>query len=300
MYTPLRQALLNHSSLSIIGMGKNAGKTTVLGCLINLLSEDPRTPALTSIGRDGESIDIVTGTEKPGIWVHAGTLVATASGLLRTCDITREVLATTGIHTPLGEVVVLRALSDGQVQLAGPSMRDQLARLSKLLRSLGAGIVLIDGAISRKSLSAPVVSEATILCTGASYSPDMQTVIEDTAYACRLLLLPRGTHPGKGCHMLEGAATDLALSKLALKAGDVVIVHDSSRILLSRRSFERLAAQGVTFAVQEESRLCCVCVNPFSATGMNFDAGEFLQRMAQAVPVPVLDVKGGGVYGSGV
>ena len=31
---------------------------------------------LTSIGRDGESTDVVTGTEKPSIFVPAGTLIA--------------------------------------------------------------------------------------------------------------------------------------------------------------------------------------------------------------------------------
>lgn len=36
------------------------------------------TLGLTSIGRDGESTDVVTGTEKPGIFVREGTLIATA------------------------------------------------------------------------------------------------------------------------------------------------------------------------------------------------------------------------------
>ena len=59
---------------------------------------------LTSIGRDGESTDIVTGTEKPGIFVREGTLIATAKDMLRLGDITKEILMTTGIPTPLGEV----------------------------------------------------------------------------------------------------------------------------------------------------------------------------------------------------
>lgn len=285
------RAALAHKSLSIIGMSKNAGKTTVLGRLLSLLERDARVLALTSIGRDGETVDIVTGTEKPGIWVQAGTLIATAADMLRYCDVTREILHTTGVHTPLGEVIIFRALSDGQVQLAGPSMNEQLTQLAETLCGLGAEIVLIDGAISRKSLAAPAVSEATILCAGASYHPDMNRVVTDTAYASRLLTLPLTgpAHPGQ--HVLEGAATDTLLSGLTLKTGDEISVQDSSRLLLSRTLYERLTARGVRFTVRQTSTLCCVCINPFSARGASFDAKQFRDRMAAAVAVPVLNVK---------
>lgn len=52
-------------------------------------------------------------------------------------------------------------------------------------------MTIIDGALSRKTLCAPTVSEATILCTGASYSRDINVVIEDTAFSTALLTLPR-------------------------------------------------------------------------------------------------------------
>ena len=84
----------------------------------------------------------------------------------------------------MGEVVIFRARSDGSVQLAGPSITDQLARLREELFSLGADRVIIDGALSRKSLCSRKVTEATVLCTGASYSKSMDVVVEDTAYQC--------------------------------------------------------------------------------------------------------------------
>ena len=180
-----------YRSVSIIGMCKNAGKTTVLDQIIREMDGDGRTLALTSIGRDGEDKDLVTGTQKPGIYVARGTLVATASDLiLHHCDVTREVLATTGISTPMGEVVVLRAMSDGGIQLAGPSVTSQLARLREDFFRMGADLVLIDGALSRKTLCSRRVTEATILCTGASYNKNMDTVVEDTCYHCQILTLP--------------------------------------------------------------------------------------------------------------
>lgn len=187
--TSLGQLTEKYTSLSMIGMCKNAGKTTALNHLIADLNDQNEIFAVTSIGRDGESTDVVTGTKKPGIYIHAGTLIATAAGLLEWCDITKEILAVTGMNTPMGEVIILRALSDGSVQLAGPSMNEQLIRISDMFRFFGAQKILIDGAVSRKTLSSARVAEAAVLCTGASYSKNMQTVVEDTAYFCRLLSL---------------------------------------------------------------------------------------------------------------
>lgn len=191
MKPTLSELIRPYRSISIIGMCKNAGKTTVLNQIIREVNGSGRTLALTSIGRDGEDKDLVTGTKKPGIYVARGTLVATASDLiLRHCDVTREILYTTGISTPMGDVVVLRARSDGAIQLAGPSITNQLARLREEFFRFGADVVMIDGALSRKTLCSRKVTEATILCTGASYHKNIDTVIEDTAYSCRVLTLP--------------------------------------------------------------------------------------------------------------
>ena len=74
----LVQQIQQVKSMSIVGMCKNAGKTTMLNWLLTG-GHLRGTLGLTSIGRDGESTDVVTGTEKPGIFVKEGTLIATAS-----------------------------------------------------------------------------------------------------------------------------------------------------------------------------------------------------------------------------
>lgn len=196
MDAALSQLIRPYRSVSIIGMCKNAGKTTALNQIIREADRNGIRLGLTSIGRDGESKDLVTGTYKPGIYVPEGTLVATASELvLNACDATREILDTTGIHTPMGEVILFRARSGGNVQLAGPSITSQLARVREDCFRFGADKVLIDGALSRKSLCGRHVTEATVLCTGASYHHDLRTVVEDTAFQCRILTLPECADP---------------------------------------------------------------------------------------------------------
>ncbi len=187
----LYDLIQSKESVSFIGMCKNAGKTTTLNQVIWELHKGHQAIAITSVGRDGESNDLVTHTQKPGIYVYQGSLIATARDLLEKCDITKEILDTTGIHTPLGEVVILRALSDGFVQVAGPSLTSQLEQISRLFRKYTDGIILIDGALERKSISTSKVSSSTFLCTGASYDKNMDKVVLDTAYTCKKLCLPR-------------------------------------------------------------------------------------------------------------
>jgi len=178
-----------YNSISIIGMSKNAGKTTALNKILAECRERDIRIGLTSIGRDGEEVDIVTGTGKPKIYVAKGTLIATAADLLKKSDITKEIVRTTDINTPMGEVVIVRARSDGYVQIGGSSIGGQIVGLISDFRELGADKVLVDGAISRKTFSSPIISDAAILSTGASLSADMNKVVRETAFVTRLLTL---------------------------------------------------------------------------------------------------------------
>lgn len=174
--------------VSIIGLEKNVGKTTTLNYLIGK-SKGLIFLGLTSIGRDGEDEDIVTSTHKPNIFVFSGTLVATAKSCMLESDVTAEILETTGINTPIGEVIIFRALTDGHIHLAGPSINSQIEYISNRLLSYGATKVFVDGALSRKSMASPAITDATILCTGASFSRDVDKVVDTTKHYVELLSL---------------------------------------------------------------------------------------------------------------
>ena len=335
MSDALYDLVREHHSLSIVGMCKNAGKTTVFVSILRNFSSASEILALTSIGRDGEAVDLVTGAKKPGIYVREGSLIATAEGLLRYCDVTREILAVTGITTPLGEVVVARALSDGNVQLAGPSMVEQLVGVSRLFRELGASRVIIDGAVGRKTLCSRSLAEATVLCTGASCGRSMDAVVAETAHVCRLLMTPEVKDTaladmrnrvrdekyvllGKENLLLpdeadltgalrqmenprllyvEGAVTDSLLDPLLrsrLPEGFTIATRDAGRLLLSADSLRRLSMHKGRLGVVEDIHLAVLTINPYSVYGYDFDEPEFLRRMKEAVPVPVVNVRSGG------
>ena len=193
--TPLLAPLVGDApTITIIGLCKNAGKTTAMCRLIEELSGEVL--AMTSVGRDGERTDVVTGTEKPEIWVPEGTLFATARGMLPLCDTTLQVEGVTDVMTPLGAVGIFRALSDGFIQLAGPSAVNQLAPLSHTFRAMGARRVLIDGAAGRKSLAGAEPGACAILCVGASMDGGVSAIAAETAHTCRLFATPEAEHTG--------------------------------------------------------------------------------------------------------
>lgn len=175
------------SVITIIGLAKNVSKTTTLNYIIKNLKNFKL--GLTSIGRDGEKYDIITELPKPRIYVKPGTIIATARQSFEASEIKTELLKTTEFNTPLGEVLILKALGDGLVELAGPSTNKNLKKLCLELKELGCDLILIDGAFDRRSYATPIISNATILSTGASVSENMQNVIDLTTHVVDILNL---------------------------------------------------------------------------------------------------------------
>lgn len=63
---PLEDALPVHASIALVGICKNAGKTTMLNALLSILDRWGVAAAITSARYDGEAVDVVAGMEKPG------------------------------------------------------------------------------------------------------------------------------------------------------------------------------------------------------------------------------------------
>ncbi|WP_105615843.1 lysine 5,6-aminomutase reactivase subunit KamB [Vallitalea okinawensis] len=177
------------STIGIIGIHKNVGKTTVLCHLIENFSQIKL--GLTSIGRDGEEKDLIYSTSKPKIYVKTGTIIATAkNSLLQSCDISKKIHDVTPLHTPLGPIVIAEAMSDGYVELSGPSYNEQMEVICKYLKKFGAEKLLIDGALSRVGTLASSMIDGAVLVTGAAFDRRMDKVIDETKKVKELLSFP--------------------------------------------------------------------------------------------------------------
>jgi hypothetical protein len=148
------------------------------------------TVGVCSIGLDGERLDAILGLAKPPVEVAAGTLVATAERAISAASAPLEWLFATGIPSPLGEVVVVRATEPTNVLLAGVRSRQHVATVMEALTRFGADYVLVDGAFDRVAAAAPGLVDAVVLAVGAVSGRTVDEVVRHAAYVSQRFLLP--------------------------------------------------------------------------------------------------------------
>ncbi|MBP3588532.1 MAG: hypothetical protein J6J51_05820, partial [Clostridia bacterium] len=79
------------------------------------------------------------------------------------------------------------------------------------------------------------------------------------------------------------------MSNAPLK-GLTFVVRDSSKILLKRDNYDKIARRGIKLEVLDTVNLVAVTVNPFSAYGFHFSKEELMSRMEARVGLPVINV----------
>jgi hypothetical protein len=186
----LKEFANKYRTISIVGMAKNSGKTTTLNYFIEEAMDEGLVIGVTSTGRDGEATDLVTQTEKPKVYLYTGTFVSLPTKLYEMAEAGLEILEMTNYRTPLGPLLLCRVVESGNVQIAGPVNTKQHKELCEKMMNLGAQLILIDGAIDRKSIAAPETSDGVILATGAVLSRSLKKVVEETAHIVGLYGIP--------------------------------------------------------------------------------------------------------------
>ncbi len=181
--------ILKYNSLSIVGMEKNTGKTECLKYVLERVPLDKGRFAVTSIGVDGESVDQVTQTSKPEVFLREGMYFGTSEMHYRSRKLVSELIDVSDESTPLGRVVSAKALTRGKLLLSGPSTGLGLKRWIKEMRRFGIDHVIIDGALSRLSSASPAISESMVLTTGAAYSINLRSLVQKTAYVADMINL---------------------------------------------------------------------------------------------------------------
>ena len=177
-------------TVAVMGMTKNTGKTVALNHLLAQAAADRVEVGLTSIGRDGEERDEVFSIPKPPVIVWPGMVVATARDTLQRARLRFKPLGPTGIDSPMGEILVVKALERGAMEVAGASRGHDQRKIIALLRQCGASLVLLDGALGRSQHASPAIADGVVLATGAAIGGGMQDVIRKTRDRLAILGLP--------------------------------------------------------------------------------------------------------------
>ncbi|AIO18744.1 hypothetical protein KQ51_00864 [Candidatus Izimaplasma bacterium HR1] len=133
--------------------------------------------------------------DKPRIKLYPKMLVATALNCLEETTSEYVIHEKTNISTPLGVIVIAEITKQGEVLVAGPSTNNDMKFIVNLLKKYQASMILIDGALFRKSIANTYLSDAIILSTGASYNKDIDIVVTDTKIFIDQLSLPQYKRP---------------------------------------------------------------------------------------------------------
>lgn len=329
---PLIDIISNHQTVAIAGMEKNTGKTECIAYLVRQLATRGMGAAITSIGLDGEATDLLTGTGKPEIWLPEGFIFATSEKYFKQRTIDAEILDIGKWHTATGRIVIARALNSGKVVIAGPSHGEGLEQLKiKLIDEIKCGIILIDGALSRKSQASPLIADGIILCTGAAVSANMNEAVKLTKEACSLIQTPRcdtltashvdGLKRGiwhidntgqpkpvledisentgrnsanfKNHYYVSGALTDRILNSFTMNSTlpVEVTVNDYTKIFTSNSTLQLFKNKNNRLTTVVPAQLISVCINPWSPTGYHFDAAGFESAISENVNVPVFNIR---------
>ncbi|MGL5316095.1 MAG: hypothetical protein ACRC92_22755 [Peptostreptococcaceae bacterium] len=188
---PFIKDIKKYRSIATIGLEKNVGKTETMNYILKRFHEEGILAGVTSIGIDGERVDIVTDTSKPEITIYEGMVFVTSEKHYSKKRFRAEILNVSEKSTALGRVVTARALGEGKVLLSGPSSNYWIKEIIDEMLEKGMESVLVDGALSRMSVGSPIITEGIILSTGASVSINPKEVIKKTRHIINLLRLER-------------------------------------------------------------------------------------------------------------
>ena len=182
-------------SLAVIGLAKNAGKTTVLCGLAEREAAVGRSLGILSIGVDGEERDVWSLKPKPVVMIPPGCLVATAASLLDERGGDWELVESTPFYSPLGRVTLARARRRTRIKLAGVTRTEEVREVIARLLAQGAERVLVDGAYDRRAAASPWVTDAAVCVAGAVMAHSLDGVMEKMEEAIRLITLPEAKDP---------------------------------------------------------------------------------------------------------
>ena len=186
---PFIADILQHRSLSIVGLEKNTGKTVCLNYILHRLNELHIHIGVTSIGVDGEQVDSVFSTAKPEVTLYEGSHFITSEQHYQKRQAVSILEHVDSRRTALGPLVTARVLVRGKVLLSGAATTGILRTQIKQLDSMGVELSVVDGALSRLSLASPTVTGAMILATGAAVSANVKQLVSRTKFLHSLILL---------------------------------------------------------------------------------------------------------------
>lgn len=273
-------------SLFVVGTGKNVGKTVAMRAIADAAAARGLNVGMTSIGRDGEAVDIADALAKPRLFLRPGALVATAKNLLPAHPAS-ELIDFTPWTTASGPVVLARVRHAAHYELAGPATATGVRACVRRFADLDCDQIIVDGALDRVAALAGG-NDAVIVAAGAAAARTMEEAVDDVRALTARLRVP-GVDESAPILRVNGALTAADAARLAAQREErQVVVRDPTQIAIAGK-----ALLGVL------SRLNVRCERPLHVVAATvasigrdryFEPRDFARAVAQATGLPTFDV----------
>ncbi len=275
-------------SLFIVGIGKNVGKTVTMRAIYEAACTRGILCGLASIGRDGEAVDAGDAQPKPRLRLLAGTVVATAAGVLPRFPAS-EILDLSNLQTAAGPLVYARVAQAGFYELVGPPTASGIRRVADALAKR-TQLTIVDGAIDRVAALAGG-RDAIVVASGASAVATMSEAVDGVRALVERLSVPC-FDPLDDAVRIDGALTAARAAELiAAREKRQVVVRDPTQIALSGKAASHALAH---LRVRCERPLHVVAATVASiGRERSFDPRAFAHDVARATGLPTFDVYAG-------
>ena len=175
----LVERIKKHDVISVVGLSKNVGKTTVVNFILRRLEK----ACVITVGMDGENEDKIFKNTKPPIFLPQGNFAVVPSQIT---PYGVRIIET--FETPSGTLSLVEALVDVEVQTMRMGSYEETSQMIEKIKKY-ADKVIVDGALAR--IGAISISDATILVTGAQIGKDVNEVVEKTVEYVNRILTPQ-------------------------------------------------------------------------------------------------------------
>lgn len=274
--------------LFVVGIGKNVGKTVTARSAYEAACERGLEVAITTVGRDGEAVDVLDARPKPQYLLQGGTYLATARNLVPRSP-APEILGVSDLATAAGRLAYVRVRYASRYELVGPPTASGVREAIGVLRGR-ARLTIVDGALDRLAAIAGE-SGAIVIAGGASAAATMGEATDAMRALALRLRTPR-FDPARDAVRVDGALTAARVAEL-IAAGErrQIVVRDPTRITLAGKAAAH-AFTHLTIRCERPLLLVAATVAPF-APGGGFEPAAFAAEVAGATGLPTFDVYAG-------
>jgi hypothetical protein len=172
----LLKRIKNKRNIAVIGLSKNAGKTTFVNWLARSLENFKI--AMITTGRDGEEQDLVEGHRKPKVYIPKNTIYSTLESEVIKQSQYLKVLEKLNYSAVGKNLWLVEALKDLQGETVGPASVMDQTKLIEIVSKYKIDKCIIDGALDRKSISLSPEVDSCILVVSPSFGSKQEVLFE--------------------------------------------------------------------------------------------------------------------------